>query len=214
MESPAGPSGSARTQAPYHHGNLRQSLIQAGLELVRRGQESSFSLREVARLAGVSHNAPYYHFADKRDLLIAVAVLGFQTLAERYAEAAASSENARDALIACGRAYIRFGLENPGHYQLMFSAALHGPDGRPEALAEAGNATRSKLQEILRRGAQSGVFSDSLLVETELQTAAFTAWSTVHGFTMLVIEGLPTPGLPPLELADKVLETTSRSFLR
>jgi AcrR family transcriptional regulator len=189
-------------------------LIKAGLKLVREGREWSFSLREVAKLAGVSHNAPYYHFADKRDLLIVVAVVGYETLTARIAEAAASSEEAKSALIASGRAYIQFGLENPGHYQLMFSAALNGPEGRPKALLDAGIATRARLEEILRRGARAGVFSSSLLRTSELKTAAFTAWSAVHGFTMLVIEGLPTPGLPLADLADKAVRLACRSFLR
>ena len=200
--------------APYHHGDLRRSLIEAGLELVKQGQEASFSLREVAKLAGVSHNAPYYHFADKRDLLIAVAVVGYESLTARIAEAAASSEEAKSALFASGRAYIQFGLENPGLYQLMFSAALNGPEGRPKAVADAGATTRAGLEEILRRGARAGVFSSSLLRTSELKTAAFMAWSTVHGFTMLVIEGLPTPDLAIADLADKVVRVACRSFRR
>ena len=200
--------------SPYHHGDLRRSLIEAALELVREGREASFSLREVAKLAGVSHNAPYYHFADKRDLLIAVAVVGYETLTARFVEAAASSEEARSVLFASGRAYIQFGLENPGLYRLMFSAALNAPDGRPKAVADAGAATRARLEDILRRGARAGVFSSSLLRTSELKTAAFTAWSTVHGFTMLVIEGLPTPDLAIANLADKVVRVACRSFLR
>lgn len=208
-------NGSTRSKdAPYHHGDLRRSLIEAGLQLVGEGRVWSFSLREVAKSAGVSHNAPYYHFADKRDLLIAVAVVGYETLSARIAEATASSKDAKSALFASGRAYIQFGLENPGLYQLMFSAALNGPEERPKAVADAGAVTRARLEEILRRGARAGVFSSSLLHTPELKTAAFTAWSTVHGFTMLVIEGLPTPDLPITDLADKAVRIACRSFLR
>ncbi len=200
--------------APYNHGDLRRSLIEAGLELVKEGREWSFSLREVAKRAGVSHNAPYYHFADKRDLLIAVAVVGYETLTARIVAAVASTEEAKSALFASGRAYVRFGLENPGLYQLMFSAALNGPDGRPKTVADAGVATRARLEEILRQGARAGSFSSSLLRTPELKTAAFTAWSTVHGFTMLVIEGLPTPDRAIADLADKVVRVACRAFQR
>ena len=96
----------------------------------------------------------------------------------------------------------------------MFSAALNGPDGRPKAVANAGTVTRATLEEILRRGARAGVFSSSLLRASELKAAAFTAWSTVHGFTMLVIEGLPTPDLAIADLADKVVRVACRSFQR
>jgi AcrR family transcriptional regulator len=203
-----------RPNSPYHHGDLHRSLIQAGLQLVKEGREWSFSLREVAKRAGVSHNAPYYHFAGKRDLLIALAVVGYETLAGRIVEAAASSKEPKGALFASGRAYIQFGLDNPGLYQLMFSAALNGPDGRPKTIADAGAATRAKLEEILRRGARASVFSSSLLRASELKAAAFTAWSTVHGFTMLVIEGLPTPDPSIADLADKVVRVACRSFQR
>lgn len=199
--------------APYHHGDLRRSLIEAALQLVRE-QRESFSLREVAKRAGVSHNAPYFHFADKRDLLIAVAVLGHETLAARIAEAAASRLEAKNALIASGCAYIQFGLENPGHYRLMFSAALNGPEGRPKALVDAGAATRARLEEILRRGTRSGVFSSSLLRTVEMKTAVLTAWSTVHGFTMLAIDGLAEPDLPIDGLAEKAVRIACRCFLR
>lgn len=200
--------------APYHHGDLRRSLIEAALELMRKGQEWSFSLRAVAKRAGVSHNAPYHHFADKRALLIAVAVAGYETLAARVAQAAASSDSAESALIASGAAYIQFGLDNRAHYRLMFSSALNGPDGRPRAVADAGAATRAKLEEILRWGARSGAFSRSLSRTAELKTAVLTAWSVVHGFTMLAIDGLPEPDLPVATLAVKVVRIASRSFLR
>jgi AcrR family transcriptional regulator len=215
MSKSATPNAAVRTQdAPYHHGDLRRSLIEAALELVREGQAWSFSLREVAKQAGVSHNAPYYHFADKRDLLAAVAVVGYETLTARIAEAAASREDAKSALIASGCAYIQFGVENPGHYRLMFSAALSGPEGRPKAVADAGAAARARLEEVLRRGTRSGVFSSSLSRTAEMKTAVLTAWSTVHGFTMLAIDGLPEPGLPVDDLAEKAVRVACRCFLR
>jgi AcrR family transcriptional regulator len=220
MNKSESPNASARNHsalnqdAPYHHGDLRRSLIEAGLELIREGRDWSFSLREVAKRAGVSHNAPYYHFADKRDLLIAIAVVGYEMLGARLAAAADPNEDAKSALIASGRAYIQFGLDNPGHYQLMFSGTLNGPEGRPKALADIGVATRVVLQEILRRGAREGVFSSSLLRTAELKTATATAWSTVHGFTMLVIEGVPPPDLPLADLTDRVVRFASRSVLR
>src|SRR5271167_3965034 len=83
----------------YHHGDLRRALIDAGLALVTEAQDWEFSLREVARRAGVSHNAPYNHFADKRDLLSAVAAAGFVTLGERIQAATSGIENAQTALV-------------------------------------------------------------------------------------------------------------------
>src|SRR5271154_6600582 len=83
----------------YHHGDLRRALIESALALVTEEQDWTFSLREVARRAGVSHNAPYHHFADKRELLAAVAVVGFAALGERIQTATSRIANARTALV-------------------------------------------------------------------------------------------------------------------
>src|SRR5271154_5928181 len=115
----------------YHHGDLRRSLIDAALALVTEEQDWTFSLRAVARRAGVSHNAPYNHFADKRDLLAAVAATGFATLGERIVTATSGIENARMALVKSALVYITFGVENPAHYRLMFGSALVTAQGRP-----------------------------------------------------------------------------------
>src|SRR5271155_2678351 len=90
----------SKTRKPpaYHHVDLRRALIDAALALVTEDQDWTFSLREVARRAGVSHNAPYNHFADKRDLLAAVAATGFATLGERIVTATSGIKNAQTAL--------------------------------------------------------------------------------------------------------------------
>ena len=72
-------------ERPYHHGDLRRAIVKAALEILRETQSVEFSLRELARRAGVSHNAPYKHFADKRELLAAVSAAGFETLTKRMA---------------------------------------------------------------------------------------------------------------------------------
>jgi AcrR family transcriptional regulator len=109
---------------PYHHGDLRHALIDAAMALVTEEQDWTFSLREVARRAGVSHNAPYNHFGEKQDLLIAVAGAGFERLRERMAAAVAGIAAADKALLACGRAYLATALESPALYRLMLGPAL------------------------------------------------------------------------------------------
>src|SRR6204780_1125637 len=123
----------------YHHGDLRHALIEAALALVTEEQDWTFQLREVARRAGVSHNAPYNHFTDKRDLLAAVAVVGFAARRERIQSATSGIANARTALVKSAVVYVTFGVENPAHYRLMFGSALvTALEGRPKAGAEAG----------------------------------------------------------------------------
>jgi AcrR family transcriptional regulator len=175
----------------YHHGDLRSALIEAALGLVTEEQDWTFSLREVARRAGVSHNAPYNHFADKRDLLAAVAVVGFESLGQRFRAATLRIGNARTALARSAVAYVTFGVDNPAHYRLMFGSALvTAQQGRPKAVVEAGAQSRAIMAEIIRRGAADGVFDAAFQRDEDLSVAALSAWSTVHGLTMLIIDGI------------------------
>ena len=107
-------------ERPYHHGDLRRAIVKAALEILQETQSLEFSLRELARRAGVSHNAPYKHFADKRELLAAVSAAGFETLTKHMEREIAGLDNARERLFAMLRAYIDHGVENPALYSLMF----------------------------------------------------------------------------------------------
>src|SRR4029077_14912581 len=113
-------------ERPYHHGDLRRAIVTAAMEILQETQSLEFPLREVARRAGVSHNAPYKHFADKRDLLAAVSAAGFEMLTKRMTNEIAEVVNAREQLFAMLRAYIDHGVENPALYSLMFGAHLSG----------------------------------------------------------------------------------------
>jgi AcrR family transcriptional regulator len=200
---------------PYHHGDLRRSLIDAALALVTEEQDWTFSLRAVARRANVSHNAPYNHFADKRDLLAAVAANGFAQLGERILAVTSGIENAQTALVESALAYVTFGVENPAHYRLMFSSALVTAEGRPKSVAAAGADTRAILAGIIRRGAAMGIFDASLRRDDELRVSVLTAWSAVHGLTMLTIDGIAdTPKLSTEEVASKVANLVCDGLLR
>jgi AcrR family transcriptional regulator len=122
---------------PYHHGDLRRAIVIAALEILKETQSLEFSLRELARRAGVSHNAPYKHFADKRELLAAVSTAGFELLTKRMSNDVASISNARARLFAMLRAYIHHGVENPALYRLMFGGYLTGPDSDRPAIERA-----------------------------------------------------------------------------
>src|SRR6187431_979600 len=115
-------------ERPYHHGDLRRSIVNAALEVLGETQSLEFSLRELARRAGVSHNAPYKHFEDKRELLAAVSAAGFESLAKRMTSEIAGLGRPREQLSAMLRAYIDHGVENPALYSLMFGSYLSGPE--------------------------------------------------------------------------------------
>jgi AcrR family transcriptional regulator len=203
---------------PYHHGDLRRALIEAALALVGEEQDWAFSLREVARRAGVSHNAPYNHFPEKRDLLGAVAAAGFEALRDRMRAAIAGVDSPRTALLACATAYVSAGVENPALYRLMFGPALAAPTsavrsdtkangGRPAEARAAGATAKAVLDEIILRGAESGAFAISPRSKSELAVAALSIWSAVHGLTMLVIDSLTGSELAIDMLVERLVHT-------
>jgi AcrR family transcriptional regulator len=184
-----GKADSAADARPYHHGDLRHVLIEAALALVAEEQDWTFSLREVARRAGVSHNAPYNHFGGKQDLLVAVAAAGFESLRDRMRGAISAIDAADAALRACGRAYIKFAMQNPALYRLMFGPALaKTKGGRPPAARFAGADAKTVLAEIILRGARSGVFAVSPDDRPGQEMAVFFSWSAIHGVTMLLLD--------------------------
>jgi AcrR family transcriptional regulator len=194
---------------PYHHGDLRRALIDTALELVTDEQNWTFSLREVARRAGVSPHAPYNHFTDRQDLLGAVAVVGFERLRVGMLRAMAGIDAPEALLAVIGRTYVRLGLENPALYRLMFSSALAdvGPGDRPTIVRSTGAEARALLEDVIRRGARSGVFAVSPDDPQDQTLAALSFWSGLHGLTMLVIDNIWGTELPVDDRTERVLRT-------
>src|SRR4249919_1247087 len=181
-------------ERPYHHGDLRRAMVEAALEILRETQSLELSLRELARRAGVSHNAPYKHFADKRELLAAVSAAGFETLTKRMTTEIAGLDNARERLFAMLRAYIYHGVENPALYSLMFGGYLGGPDrSRPAIeLAEAEQA-KALLAGVIVAGGLGSAIPLTSRNERKIAGAILACWSLVHGLTLLLADGLVGP---------------------
>ena len=153
------------TSASYHHGDLRAALLQAGGELLEKQGIAGLSLREAARRAGVSHNAPYRHFPDRDALLAALAAEGFRMLADSQAKAAKER----------GLAYVRFALEHPQRFRLMFGGVV--PIARYPELSEQGRRAYRGLEEAFRE------------LGEDAPLAAAAAWSLVHGLSNLILDG-------------------------
>lgn len=168
-------------RSSYHHGDLRQSLIDAAIAIIEAGDLAQLSLREVARQVGVSHNAPYRHFADKDALLSAVAEQGFQKLRLVTDQASNQRVSADQQLKAIGSAYVQFALNNPVYYRVMFSLYQGRQD---EGLSTAMTQAFAVLLNCIRQGQQTGVFRPGDPV-----SIAQVAWASVHGIAMLIIDG-------------------------
>jgi AcrR family transcriptional regulator len=192
---------------PYHHGDLRRALIETALQLITEEQDWTFSLREVARRAGVSHRAPYNHFPEKLDLLAAVAAVGFEKLRDGLLRATAGIDESEKMLVAICGTYVRLGLENPALYRLMFGPVLSdtGTAGRPTVAKIAGAQARAVLEEVVLHGARSGAFAVSPDNPQDLALTAISVWSATHGLTMLVIDRIPREDLLLDDMIEKML---------
>jgi AcrR family transcriptional regulator len=166
---------------PYHHGNLRAALIEAGLSALERTDQADFSLRAVAREVGVSANAAYRHFANKDDLLGALGAEGFRRFAAQQAQATQACKDARDIPAATAKAYVGFAQAHPALFRLMFSRFLY-VSGSSE-LKEAAAAAFQQL--LLASAREIGVSAD----HPSAMLRAIANWSTVHGLSHLMLDG-------------------------
>ncbi|HSV22148.1 MAG TPA: TetR/AcrR family transcriptional regulator [Xanthobacteraceae bacterium] len=192
---------------PYHHGDLRRAIVSAALEILSETQSVEFSLRELARRAGVSHNAPYKHFADKRELLAAVSAAGFEALTKRMTREIAGHSNARAQLFAMLRAYVRQGVENPALYRLMFGGYLSGPlDERPAIERAAAEKTKALFAEAIIDGALGQAIPNTSRNERKIAGAILACWSLAHGLTLLLADGLVGPRKKSDELGESLVQ--------
>jgi AcrR family transcriptional regulator len=165
----------------YHHGDLKRALTSAALSLVAEKGPKGFTLTEAARRAGVSTAAPYRHFADKAELLATVAEQGFRELHADLVAAAASSEP-RARVIELGRAYVRWAVAHPDHYQVMFGAERIKADH--PGLAVAAEQAFGDLLEAITRCQEAGIVEGE-----DPREVAAPLWSLVHGAASLAIGG-------------------------
>lgn len=169
---------SAGIGSPGHHqGDLAGSLRAAAVDVILDKGLGAFSLREVARRAGVSHAAPGYHFGDVRGLLTSVAIEGFDTLHRETAAAAAGSDDPIGRLTAIGRAYVRVGVQYPAHCEVIFRADVIDADD--VRVQEAGQRAYAVLESTVADVAAE--HNPSL----DVPDAARLCWSMVQGLVQL-----------------------------
>ncbi|MBO0881167.1 MAG: TetR/AcrR family transcriptional regulator [Mycobacterium sp.] len=163
----------------YHHGDLRAAILTEAARLVAERGVDRVSLRELAREAGVSHAAPAHHFTDRRGLFTALAAQGFELLA-------AALTDARPRFLDAALAYVRFAIDHPGHYRVMFDKSLL--DTSSPELDTAETAAGAELS----RGVAS---LPDQQAKADPAGAQLAAWSLVHGFSMLWLNDAVSAGI-------------------
>jgi len=167
----------------YHHGDLKNALIKAGVEILAKDGVSGLSLRKVASRAGVSHTAPYSHFVDKQALIAAISTEGFRQLHERISSVAEKNKTkpARQ-LSEVAWAYVQFAMDDRDRFKVMFSGVLEKEKEYPEFVAES-QRNFQLVRRIVEANQVAGVLSSG---PADLVT--LSAWGIVHGFIMLLLE--------------------------
>jgi AcrR family transcriptional regulator len=168
----------------YHHGDLKNALIEAGIEILANEGVHALSLRKVAQRAGVSHAAPYAHFADKQALIAAISTAGYQKVQERVERVLREYAKAPiQLLVRTGWEYVQFALTEPEHFKITFSGVVEKEKDYP-ALIEAAQKSFALLTQVVKKCQEAGVLRPG---PTDLM--AVSIWGAIHGFVMLSLEG-------------------------
>lgn len=168
----------------YHHGDLKNTLIQAGVEILSEEGVGGLSLRKVAQRAGVSHNAPYFHFADKQALIAAISTEGYRSLYEQLVIIRETYQaDPRRQLVEAAFMYLRFAQTRPAHFKVTFSNAVEREEAYPDLVEMADNLI-GELIKIVGDCQKGGI-----LHPAPVGAMAVSVWSAVHGFTCLLIDG-------------------------
>jgi AcrR family transcriptional regulator len=171
--------GSPRRRSTYHHGDLRDALLDVAERTLDRHGTPSLALRAIARAAGVSHTAAYHHFADRQSLLRAVATRGYDRLREALAGAARAA--GPRGFLEMGVSYVHFAAEHPALFRLMFGPEVAGGRSQDAALRAASDAAF----QVLLEGARG---LEPRAAEAVVQQRAVAAWSIVHGLAGLLLD--------------------------
>lgn len=188
----------------YHHGDLRAALLAEAAAMIADGGVASVTMRAISRRLGVSRAAPYRHFPDKSALLVAVAAAGFERLNDRLQSVDAGAPRASiERFRRMGEEYVRFALENPAHYRLMYGKEALTRQDLPE-LREAADALLALLVGVIQAHQRSGGIK-----RQDSQAQAYVAWSAMHGLASLVIEGQIEATVD----VDELVRQTTRTLL-
>jgi AcrR family transcriptional regulator len=193
----------------YHHGDLKNALIKAGVEILAKEGVGGLSLRKVAQHAGVSHSAPYAHFPDKQSLIAAISTEGFNQLyTELEAAVSPHSKNPKKQLIEGAKAYVRFAEKNTDTFKIMFSGVLEKEKDYP-SFVEISSKTFGLVIGMVRVCQDAGI-----LPSISAERMAVSIWGQVHGIVSLALEGqIPHTVLARDSIQDMVSFSIEQLFL-
>lgn len=165
----------------YHHGDLKNALIQAGIEILSKEGVEALSLRSVAKRVGVSHSAPYAHFADKQALIAAIAAQGYRKLYARLVEVHYRPDDPLHRLEETAFAYLQFALDEPDYFKVTFAGAVEAEKNYPEYV-EQSQRCYGLVVELVKDCHAQGLFASE-----NIQLLAVSIWSCLHGFVQLLL---------------------------
>jgi AcrR family transcriptional regulator len=167
----------------YHHGNLRQELLDTAEAQLSEANAEDLSLRALARAVGVSQTAPYRHFSDKSELLAALATRGHRKLLAQLEEAGREAgDSPSEQMHAFAHSYVNYAVGNRDIFKLMFGPSLQPLERYPE-LRQASRETYDLVRRIVRNGIEQKVFLDE-----DVEYLANAGWSAIHGLATLVLD--------------------------
>jgi AcrR family transcriptional regulator len=168
----------------YHHGDLKNALIKAGIEILSKEGVGALSLRKVAGKAGVSHAAPYAHFTDKQALIAAISTAGYQKIHERIEQVREQyAADPLNLLVESSWAYVAFALDEPDHFKITFSGVVEKEKEYP-AFVEIVQKNYEMLTQIVSTCQQAGILNPG-----PADLMAVSVWGLIHGFVSLLLEG-------------------------
>ena len=190
----------------YHHGNLREALIDAAVQLVEEGGLDNVSVREVAKRAGVSPGAPFRHFTSKTALMTAVAEQAMSRFRLEITNAvdAVATDDPIERFAAIGVAYLRWAIRNPTHFQIISTRSLIDWDSS-ESLRHDNEAVRSLLEGSMVQAQQRGLLRSNDIADTQIAARAL-----VYGLARMVIDG----HFAQWALSGQTAEQTTQSVLK
>ncbi|MBC7474603.1 MAG: TetR/AcrR family transcriptional regulator [Candidatus Sericytochromatia bacterium] len=166
----------------YHHGDLKKALLEAGLKILKNDGAHNLSLREIAKVAGVSHTAPYRHFKNKEEIIASLAEEGFillknnlEQVIERY------RDNPREQIFNAGKVYLKVAIENPEYFNIMFGGFINDQT-KYENLEKVSAQAFDRFVYIIRAGQKS-----EMIREDDPKEITLAIWSMLHGLSTLLI---------------------------